>query len=486
MLNATLNRFRYGVTDTAYIHSGRFHADDMMFAALAEIVIKRSGKKPTIIRTNDVEKLRGKNIIVGDIGRGVYDHHLEADNISLGAQNNNENYLAAACGLLYKDIVRILFKENTETKAVFEAFLDIIEHCDNTSDNNTFSDSINFFTPMTNNDLLDERCNLAIKYCKDIINGFIDAHIKEKNGKAWAIPKINRNVLPGDPKKYDERYKKATRTTKKKYMYVSFNDSQDIKLRSMDTYSVAMSVLSADKRKKWRDIIERLDKETQIEIAEKEAVEWPQAIANTKHKVMFVSNYIPWTKHVKDISAVFVIQESLRGGYVVTPVKTAIGTYRCSPSTILNATGCTYAANENRFLLFETREDAFNAAETAGQMVELYLKENGIHGYRKIYGGKEEPPLNNDFQNFVCDDLAIKAYVRDNIKDVNNLTEEEFNDLIACMKENPIMEHAICSHLVIDSDLIKWDDDINIIDTYKDNKNTLLTAFDKGLLIKNG
>ena len=475
MSNATTNHFKIGTTDTVYIHSGRFHADDMMFAAMAEIVIKRSGKTPQIIRSNDVEAVRGENIIIGDIGRGIYDHHMEEGNESLGAQNNTENYIAAACGLLYKDIHNFLFKENTETKAVFEAFLDIIEHCDNTADNNTFSDAINFFTPTTNNDLIEDRAELAIRFCRDIVIGFIDAHNKEKSGKIWAIPKVNKSMYPGDPERAAERYYKSIRSIKKKYQYISFNNTQPIKLNSMDVYSVAMSVLPFEKRKRWSKTIQDMDIETISEVERLEKIEWPEAVKNMKHRVLYVSNYIPWTKNIKNVNAIFVIQESLRGGYSVTPVKTAIGTYRCSPNIIINATGCTYVANESRFLLFDTKDNAFEAAETAGKMIDDYLGKEGIQGYRKIYGGKEEQPENNDFQNIICEDLAIKAYVRDKVSDPQNISDDELNDLKECAKINSLLNHVICAHISYQDGKSIWNEDLNTIKAYKENNNELLS-----------
>ena len=85
----------------------------------------------------------------------------------------------------YQDVKNILFPGASETKQVFEAFIDIIEHCDNTPDNNTFSDSINFFAPIDESKT-DEMAQIAIAYCKAVVVGFVEAHEKEKGGK-WKL-----------------------------------------------------------------------------------------------------------------------------------------------------------------------------------------------------------------------------------------------------------------------------------------------------------
>lgn len=477
-MGITLNKFKAGVTDTIYIHAGRFHADDALFAAMASIAISKNRKTPTIRRTNDVEFMRGENIIVGDIGRGVYDHHMEENNISLGAQNNTEDYYAAACGLLYKDISHLLFPGNvpTETRLVFEAFLDIIEHCDNTPDNSTFSDSINLMTPADTANT-DERAMEAIKYCKDVVQGFMDAHMKERAGKMWAVPKTNKSVLPGMPEKYGDRYTKCPNSVAAKYKYISYNNKTDMKLRAMSTFSLAMSVLPEFKRKKWRKYIETCDKENQEAIAQREKDEWPQAVANMKHLTITIDNYIPWTKYIKDINAIFIIQESQRGGFSISPVRTNNGKYRCSPAIISNATGCTYVANDSRFLLFETKEMAQEAAYTAGKSIQTLLKNQGLEGYRKIYGGCADGYTGAVYQDIISEDIALKCYSRDYIQDENNVSIEFVNSLMEKMKDNEYMMHNIYSHFKKKDTHYEWVELVSTIEEYKNNNNSCLTDF---------
>ena len=474
-MSASMNHFKQGVTDTIYIHSGRFHADDVLFAAMASIAIQKHKKTPIIKRTNDPDGIRGENVIVGDIGRGVYDHHVEGENISVGAENNTEDHLAAACGLLYKDISNILFPGSSETKNVFEAFLDIIEHCDNTPDNSTFSDSINLLTP-SDVSLTEERVLEAIRYCKDVIYGFIDAHNKERAGKIWAVPKTNKSVLPGIPTKVVERYIKCPNSVSSKYKYVSYNNKQDMKLRAMSTYSIAMSVLPDFKRRKWKSYIEKCDRENQEELLRRETEEWPEAVKNMTHLTITINNYLPWTKYIKDINAVFIIQESQRGGYSVYPIKTNNGKYRCSPSVITNAVGCSYIANDSRFILFESKEAAQEAAQTAGASVEEFLKKNGLQGYRKIYGGCFEEYTGALYQDIISEDIALKCYMKDVFNDRNQITSDEFHVIQKEAEGNDYMTHCICCHFSKDNNGYEWNKNANVVDDLKTSQGQLKTS----------
>lgn len=476
-MDITMNRFKPGVTDTVYIHGGRFHADDAMFAAMASIAIQKYKKIPAIHRTNELTGIRGENIIVGDIGRGVYDHHEEEGNTSIGAQNNTEDYTAAACGLLYKDIKNILFPDKrTETQNVFEAFLDIIEHCDNTPDNGTFSDSINLMTP-SDVEKTEERAMQAVQFCKDVVLGFMDSHIKEKAGKMWAIPKTNRTNFPGIKEKVAERYTKTTRAISKKYKYVSFNDKTDMKLRAITSYSVAMNVLPDWKRHKWKQFIEFCDEENQEALKYREEVEWPQAVANMKNLTIVIDNYLPWAKYIKDINAVFVIQESQRGGYSVSPIKTNNGKYRCPANIINNAAGCTYVANDGRFILFESKELAIEAAYTAGASIESYLEKMQLQGYRKIYGGLEDGYSGAIYQDVLSEDISLKCYVRKYAENIPLLTKEFVDSLLEQAKGNQYLTHCCYSHIIQTEKGYEWDNNTNILEPLKGKDPVFATTF---------
>lgn len=476
-MDITMNRFKPGVTDTVYIHGGRFHADDAMFAAMASIAIQKYKKTPIVRRTNELTGIRGENIIVGDIGRGVYDHHEEEGNTSVGAQENTEDYMAAACGLLYKDIKNIIFPDKkTETQNVFEAFLDIIEHCDNTPDNSTFSDSINLMTP-SDVEKTEERAMQAVQFCKDIVLGFIDAHLKEKSGKMWAVPKTNRTNFPGIKEKIAERYTKTTRAISRKYKYVSYNDKTDMKLRAITSYSVAMSVLPDWKRHKWKDFIEECDRINQEDIRRREEEEWPVAVANMKNLTIVIDNYIPWAKYIKDINAVFIVQESQRGGYSVSPIKTNNGKYRCPANIINNAAGCTYVANDGRFLLFDSKETAIEAAHTAGASIEAFLEKNQLQGYRKIYGGIEGDYTGAVYQDVLSEDIALKCYVRKYCPAMSNLTDEFVKSLLEQSTDNQYLTHCCYTHIKKLENGYKWDNDANVLDSLKGKEPVFATDF---------
>ena len=477
-MDVTMNRFKPGVTDTIYIHGGRFHADDTMFAAMASIAVQKYKKTPVVKRTNEITGIRGENIIVGDIGRGVYDHHSEEENVSVGSMENTEDYMAAACGLLYKDIKTILFPDKrTESQYVFEALLDIIEHCDNTPDNSTFSDSINLMTP-SDVEKTEERALLAVQFCKDVVLGFIDAHQKEKAGKLWAIPKTNRMNFPGIKEKVPERYTKTTRAIAKKYKYVSFNDKNDMKLRSLTSYSVAINVLPDWKRHKWKDFIEECDRVNQEDIKRREDEEWPKAVKEMQHLTIIIENYIPWAKYIKDINAVFIVQESQRGGYSVSPIKTNNGKYRCPANVINNAAGCTYVANDGRFLLFDSKESAIEAAHTAGSGIADYLERAQLQGYRKIYGGIDGEYVGALYQDVLSEDISLKCYVR-KYADEPVLSAEFVQSLLEQAQDNQYMLHCIYSHITLKDGVYTWESDVNILDSLKGKEPVFATEFKK-------
>lgn len=475
----TMNRFTPGVTDTICVHAGRFHADDAMFVAIATVACSKSRIKATVRRLNDVEGLRGENIIVGDVGRGVYDHHLEEDNLSVGAQNNTEDHMSAACGLLYEDVKHILFPEKrTETQALFEALIDIIEHCDNTMDNNTFSDSINLMSP-PDVDKTDERAQQAFRFCTDVVRGFMSAHVAEKSGKVWNVPTCNQRVLPGLADLRKERYIKPPKNISNKYKYISFNDKAEIKLRSMHTFSLAINALPYWKRAQWKEFVEQCDTDTQNAIQQRAETEWPEAIKNMKNLTIVLDNYFPWAKYIKDINAVFIVQASQRGGYSVSPIKTNNGKYRCPISKIKNAAGCTYVANDGRFLSFETKEMAIETAYTAGESIMEYLESNGLEGYRYIYGGIGNKGYSGQFfQDVISEDIALRCYIRNRYPDMTGFEDSFINELLEKIKDNQYMLHCFYSHVIKkDADSYEWDNEYNILEPLKGKDPKFLTEW---------
>lgn len=458
------NRFDPRNTKKVIIHDGRFHADDMMFAALAMVAAEKCRNKVEIIRTSVLPEEYDAHTIVGDIGYGVYDHHTDLNGLpSAGVANSEEGTEPAACGLLYREIKDILFPGDSETKKVFDAFIDIIEHCDNTPDNNTFSDSVNYFTPVDDCDL-EEAATEVIKYCRAVIIGFVEAHEKERSGKIWAVPRVCKDIVPGIPEKKDSRYWKATNQVKSRYRYVSFNNTMNMKLRSMDTYSLACGVLNQRRRQQWREEIERRDAAQVKEMERRLNEDWPKALSEMKYRTIVLDKYIVYGQFVKDIPALFIVLPSQRGGYTLNILKTSNGKYRFNPDLLTGFDGCSFIANDKRFLFFDTKEHAVEAAYAAGETVDRYIEKYGYYAYRDIYGGCAKEYTNEFFQDLISEDISLNMFVRENIDNPNEMTIEDMRKLQVAVCNNNYAIHSFCLRLVFNGEFMKWDFDRSVTD----------------------
>lgn len=118
----------------AFTHGGKFHADDVFSAALLFYI----NPKITILRGNRVpDDFDG---IVFDIGRGAYDHHQRDSRV----RENGVPY--AAFGLLWEAVgAEILGEELAEE--FDEAFVQPLDHNDNTGEKNELANLIGNFNP---------------------------------------------------------------------------------------------------------------------------------------------------------------------------------------------------------------------------------------------------------------------------------------------------------------------------------------------------
>lgn len=470
------NRLDMNKTNTILIHDGRFHADDMLFAAMASTVLETTGREIYIKRVNKVPDAYSEHILVGDLGYGVYDHHVSNDGVAaIGCEKNTETRTVSASGLLYDDIKDILFPGDSETKLVFGALIDIIEHCDNTSDSNTFSDAINYLTPV-NEDEVNDKAPMVIKFCKDVVKGFILAHKKEKEGKAWAVPKVIRGIVPGIDEKKEERYWKPSAQVKARYKYISFNDEQEIKVKSTDTYSIACSVLNQQKRLRWKAEIEAVDAAQQEEMKKREVEYWPTVLNSMVNKTLFMDKYFPYGQHIKEISALFIVMPSQRGGYNVHFLKTSNGKYRFSPDLMMDYEGRMFVANDKRFISFDTKEHALTAAHMSGRMAETYLEEGGLDAYRNVYGGILKEEYTGDFfKDLISESIALNMYLKDTVKDLNNLSVEDYRRLQICIADNPYLIHTFCLRFDNSGEKMRWLFDKSVTDIEGLSKETLAT-----------
>lgn len=112
---------------TLYIHSGSFHGDDVVCAALMTLAFPNC----EIIRVNtlpaDVDvnaNVHQSDVIAADIGFGIYDHH-QAD-----CPRMKDGVKYAACGRLFEDLEGTLFKGKKAPKLFMEE-LWMIQYVDN-------------------------------------------------------------------------------------------------------------------------------------------------------------------------------------------------------------------------------------------------------------------------------------------------------------------------------------------------------------------
>lgn len=118
----------------AFTHGGKFHADDVFSAALLFYI----NPEITILRGNRVpDDFDG---IVFDIGRDAYDHHQRDSRV----RENGVPY--AAFGLLWEAVgAEILGEELAEE--FDEAFVQPLDHNDNTGEKNELANLIGNFNP---------------------------------------------------------------------------------------------------------------------------------------------------------------------------------------------------------------------------------------------------------------------------------------------------------------------------------------------------
>lgn len=118
----------------SFTHGGKFHADDVFSAALLFYI----NPEITILRGNRVPD--DFNGIVFDIGRGAYDHHQRNSRV----RENGVPY--AAFGLLWEAVgAEILGEELAEE--FDEAFVQPLDHNDNTGEKNELATLIGNFNP---------------------------------------------------------------------------------------------------------------------------------------------------------------------------------------------------------------------------------------------------------------------------------------------------------------------------------------------------
>ncbi len=119
-------------TDTLLIatHNGRFHEDDIFAVATLQLVLAKTGKKGTIIRTRDPHILDTAHFVV-DVG-GVYDPDTERfDHHQAGMAGERGGVYYASFGLVWKKYGMVLCEDRTVVDMVERALVMPIDALDN-------------------------------------------------------------------------------------------------------------------------------------------------------------------------------------------------------------------------------------------------------------------------------------------------------------------------------------------------------------------
>lgn len=123
-----------------YTHNSTFHADDVLSACLIKLV----NPDFNVIRISEIPE--DNEYLCFDIGLQKYDHHQKDSRI----RPNGIKY--AAFGLLFKDLYPYFF-DKEHFNLFDKCFIQEIDNCDNTSNNNLLSSTIGTFNKIN---ILDE------------------------------------------------------------------------------------------------------------------------------------------------------------------------------------------------------------------------------------------------------------------------------------------------------------------------------------------
>ena len=155
-------------------HSGTFHADDVLCAALARKIFG----SVEITRTFNVPENLDGDVIVVDIGGGKYDHH------QLDAAVRRDGKKRAACGLLFEDYWDEIFPTIESAVAFERDFIIPIEDQDNGVSQNPLSMAISAFNPEWDSKKNADDCFLE---AVDFMSIILEKQIARAISKARAV-----------------------------------------------------------------------------------------------------------------------------------------------------------------------------------------------------------------------------------------------------------------------------------------------------------
>lgn len=183
---------------TVITHSGTFHSDEV----LATVILEKVLGNITICRTFKVPEELADDVIVYDIGFGMYDHHQKGGN---GARENGVPY--AAAGLIWKDFGRQLVTDTCNPDLVWNLIdRDLIQSIDATDNGKipkvdypaqamTFSQAISSFNPNWDSEMsTDDAFAKAVEFAKIVFDNVLANTVSKANAQDIVDEAIESSV----------------------------------------------------------------------------------------------------------------------------------------------------------------------------------------------------------------------------------------------------------------------------------------------------
>ena len=183
---------------TVITHSGTFHSDEV----LATVILEKVLGNITICRTFKVPEELADDVIVYDIGFGMYDHHQKGGN---GARENGVPY--AAAGLIWKDFGRQLVADTCNPDLVWNLIdRDLIQGIDATDNGKipkvdypaqamTFSQAISSFNPNWDSEMsTDDAFAKAVEFAKIVFDNVLANTVSKANAQDIVDEAIESSV----------------------------------------------------------------------------------------------------------------------------------------------------------------------------------------------------------------------------------------------------------------------------------------------------
>lgn len=153
---------------TLYVHAGKFHADDVLTAALCQLAFGNCEVKRVMEVTSEMRN--DESAIIADIGYGKYDHHQP------DCERRSDGTPYAACGLVFRDIWQYLFPNEYFARRFMVQYIRPIELHDNGIKQNPLSIAINSYVPLKDSspENMDACFLKAVEFMKSVVRNEVE------------------------------------------------------------------------------------------------------------------------------------------------------------------------------------------------------------------------------------------------------------------------------------------------------------------------